>query len=126
MASKFRTGVTLAMFKRQRVRQSPGNAALRPDALEISDQQRAKIDRRRQRGPPILGRVELRAPTLDKLVKALSLQQLIQLLVEGVPRRCCQLRVRDPYPLLLLSLLARAHRHGPILRTKLWILQTFL
>src|SRR5271167_4274386 len=31
-------------------------------------------------------------------------------------RRCGQLRVRDPDPLLLLPLLARAHRHTAILR----------
>ena len=33
----------------------------------------------------------------------------------GVPT-CGQLRVRDPYPLLLLPLLARAHRHTAILQ----------
>src|SRR5208337_860011 len=65
----------------------------------------------------VLGRIELRASLLDKLVKALGFQQLIQLLVEGMPRRGCQLGVRDPQSLLLLSLLARAHRHRAILRT---------
>src|SRR5450759_4902740 len=34
-----------------------------------------------------------------------------------MPRSGCQLRVRDPQILLLLPLLARAHRHAPILRT---------
>src|SRR5271157_661801 len=34
-----------------------------------------------------------------------------------MPRRGCQLGVRDPQPLLLLPLLARAHRHNAILRT---------
>src|SRR5450759_3943864 len=103
--------------QRQRVRQPPGYAALRPDALEIPDQQRAKVNPRRQRRPPIPGRIELRAPLLDKLVEALALQQLVQLLVKRMSRSCCQLRVRDPQPLLLLPLLARAHRHRPILRT---------
>src|SRR5271167_3407074 len=103
--------------QRQRVRQPPSNAALRPDAFEISDQQRTKVDSRRQGGPSVLGRVELRAPTLDKLVKTLGFQQLIQLLVEGMSRRCCQLGVRDPYPLLLLPLLACPHRHARIVRT---------
>src|SRR5271157_5343110 len=105
--------------QRQRVRQPPGNAALRPHALEIPDQQRAKVDPRRQRRPSVLRRIELRTPLLDKLVKALGFQQLIQLLVEGMPRRGCQLPVRDPQSLLLLPLLARAHRHTPILRTEL-------
>src|ERR1035441_7465201 len=35
-----------------------------------------------------------------------------------MPRSRCQLRVRDPQPLLLLPLLARPHRHPPILQTK--------
>src|SRR5271167_4573418 len=34
-----------------------------------------------------------------------------------MPRRGCQLGVRDPQSLLLLPLLARAHRHRAILRT---------
>src|SRR5208337_5677199 len=34
-----------------------------------------------------------------------------------MPRRGCQLGVRDPQSLLLLPLLARAHRHSAILRT---------
>src|ERR1035437_7240563 len=34
-----------------------------------------------------------------------------------MPRSGYQLRVRDPQTLLLLPLLARAHRHAPILRT---------
>src|ERR1022692_5211837 len=48
--------------QRQRVRQPPGNPALRPDALEIANQQRPEIDARRQRRPPVLLRIELRAP----------------------------------------------------------------
>src|ERR1022692_2503988 len=103
--------------QRQRVRQPPRNAALRPDTLEIPDQQRAKVNPRRQRGPPVLRRLELRTPLLAKLVKALGFQQLIQLLVKRMPRRGCQLGVRDPQSLLLLPLLARAHRHRAILRT---------
>src|SRR5271157_6323143 len=103
--------------QRQRIRQPPGNAALRPDALEIPDQQRTKIDSRRQGRPPVLGRIELRTPSLDKLVKALGFQQLIQPLIKRMPRSRCQLRVRDPQSLLLLPLLARAHRHRAILRT---------
>ena len=101
----------------QRIRQPPGNAPLGPDALEIPDQQRTKVDPRRQRRPPVLRRIKLRAPPLDKLVEALGLQQLIQLLVEGMPRRRCQFCVRDPQPLLLLPLLARAHGHRAILQT---------
>src|SRR5437870_9577592 len=56
--------------QRQRVRQPPSNPALRPDALEIANQQRPEIDARRQRRTPVLLRIKLRAPALDKLVEA--------------------------------------------------------
>src|SRR5438445_11440230 len=103
--------------QRQRVRQPPGNPALRPDALEIPDQQRPKVNPRRQRRTPVLGRIELRTPLLDKLVEALGLQQLIQTLIKRMPWCRRQLGVRDPDLLLLLPLLARPHRHAPILQT---------
>src|SRR3989442_1720807 len=73
---------------------------------------------RRQRRTPVLGRIEPRTLLLDKLVEALRLQQLIQTLIKRMPRSRRQLGVRDPDVLLLLPLLARAHRHAPILRTK--------
>src|SRR5207245_1973090 len=82
------------------------------------DQQRPKVNPLRQRRTPVLGRIKLRAPLLDKLVEALRLQQLIQTLIKRMPRRCGQLRVRDPNLVLLLPLLARPHRHALILRTK--------
>src|SRR2546428_6738243 len=104
--------------QRQRVRQPPGNTAFRPDGLEIPDQQRPKVNPRRQRRTPVLGRIEPRTLLLDKLVEALRLQQLIQTLIKRMPRSRRQLGVRDPDVLLLLPLLARAHRHAPILRTK--------
>src|SRR5438270_3648775 len=102
----------------QRVRQPPSNTALRPDALEIPDQQRPKVNPRRQRRAPVLLRIKLRAPLLDKLVEALGLQQLIQTLIKRMSRRPRQLGVRDPDVLLLLPLLARPHPHAPIPRTK--------
>src|SRR5437868_8502618 len=104
--------------QRQRVRQPPGNPPLRPDTLEIPNQQRPKVNPRRQRRTPLLLRIKLRAPLLDKLVEALGLQQLIQTLIKRMSRRRRQLGVRDPDVLLLLPLLARPHRHAPILRTK--------
>src|SRR5205823_12510381 len=104
--------------QRQRVRQPPGNPPLRPDTLEIPNQQRPKVNPRRQRRTPVLLRIKLRAPLLDKLVEALGLQQLIQTLIKRMSRRRRQLGVRDPDVLLLLPLLARPHRHAPILRTK--------
>src|SRR5207245_10009519 len=84
--------------QRQRVRQPPGNPALRPDALEIPDQQRPKVNPRRQRRTPVLGRIELRTPLLDKLVEALGLQQLIQTRSEErrVGKECRYRRERCP------------------------------
>src|SRR5206468_11094919 len=67
---------------------------------------------------PVLLRIKLRAPLLDELVEALGLQQLIQALIKRMSRSRRQLAVRDPDVLLLLPLLARPHRHAPILRTK--------
>jgi hypothetical protein len=66
----------------QRVRQPPGNAALRSNALEIPDQQRPKVNPRRQRRTPVLLGIKLRAPAFDKLVEAFGLQQFIQTLIE--------------------------------------------
>src|ERR1035438_7043630 len=43
-----------------------------PDALEIPDQQRPKVNPRRQRRTPVLLGIKLRAPGLDKLVEALG------------------------------------------------------
>src|SRR5205823_8628685 len=88
------------------------------DTLEIPDQQRSKVNPRRQRRTPVLLRIKLRAPLLDELVEALGLQQLIQALIKRMSRSRRQLAVRDPDVLLLLPLLARPHRHAPILRTK--------
>src|SRR5271157_5386778 len=104
--------------QRQRVRQPPGNPTLAVDALEIADQQRAKVNPRRQRRPPALGRIELRAPPFDKFVEALGLQQLVQPLIERMSRRRRQLGVRNPDVLLLLPLLAGAHCHARIVETK--------
>src|ERR1035441_194205 len=73
--------------QRQRIRQPPGDPTLAVEALEIPDQQRPEVDPRRQRRPPVLRRIELGTPALDKLVEALRLQQLIQPLVERMSRR---------------------------------------
>src|ERR1700693_3631572 len=97
--------------QRQRVRQSPGYPTLTVDALEISDQQTPKVDPRRQRRPPELRRIELRTPLFHELIELLSFQQFVELLIEGMSRS-----LGNPYPFLLLSLLARPHRHGRIIQ----------
>src|SRR5207244_2651704 len=104
--------------QRQRIRHSPSDPTLSLDAFEITDQQRAEVNARPQRRAPVLLRIKLRAPALDKLVEALGLQQFIQPLIEWMPRSRCQLRMCDPQIFLLLPPLARPHRHAPILQTK--------
>src|ERR1700733_2836729 len=103
--------------QRQRVRQSPGYPTLTVDALEISDQQTPKVDPRRKGRPPELRRIELRTPLFHELIELLSFQQFVELLVERMSRSRGHLRLGNPYPFLLLSLLARPHRHGRIIQT---------
>src|SRR5207253_9723826 len=86
------------------------------DALEISDQRHAEIPAWRQTEPPHLLRVEARTLLLHVLVKAALLRQPVQLLVERMPLRPRQLRVRDPQFLLSSLLLFSTHSHAQILR----------
>src|SRR6266851_10081251 len=100
----------------QRIRRPPRNPPFAVDALEISNQQQAEIPPRRQTGPPHLLRVEARTLLLHVLVKTALLQQPVQLLVERMPHRPRQIRVRDPKFLLSSLLLSSAHSHARILR----------
>src|SRR5438876_532741 len=100
----------------QRIRCPPRYPPFAVDALEISDQQQAEIPSWRQTGPPHLLRVEARTLLLHVLVKAALLQQPVQLLVERMPHRPRQLRVRDPQFLLSSLLLFSTHSHAQILR----------
>src|SRR5437870_1039140 len=100
----------------QRIRCPPRYPPFAVDALEISDQQQAEIPSWRQTGPPHLLRVEARTLLLHVLVKAALLQQPVQLLVERMPHRPRQIRVRDPKFLLSSLLLSSAHSHTRILR----------
>src|SRR5438132_12025009 len=100
----------------QRIRCPPRYPPFAVDALEISDQQQAEIPSWRQTGPPHLLRVEARTLLLHVLVKAALLQQPAQLLVERMPHRPRQIRVRDPKFLLSSLLLSSAHSHTRILR----------
>src|SRR5664279_6174245 len=93
--------------KRRSASESASRQAI-PRSLSMPSkypQQRPEVDARRQRGSPVLGRVELCAPPFDKLVEALRLQQLVQPLIKRIPRRRCQLGVRYPDVLLFLPLL---------------------
>src|ERR1035438_7883592 len=100
----------------QRIRQLPGNPAFAVDALKVAQQQRPEVDPRGQRRPTILSRIELRTPSLHKLIELLRLQQFIEPLIERMSWRRRQLRMSNPNVFLLFSLLARPHRHRRILR----------
>src|SRR5260370_23753208 len=100
----------------QRIRQLPGNPPFTVDALEVTQQQRPEVDPRGQRRPAILSRIELRTPSLYKLVELLRLQQFIESLIERMSWRRRQLRMSDPNVFLLFPLLARSHCHTRILR----------
>src|SRR5208283_4694778 len=101
----------------QRIRQLPGNPALTVDALKVSQQQRPEVDPRGQRRSTILSRIELRTPSLHKLIELLRLQQFIEPLIERMSWRRGQLRMSNPNVFLLFPLLARPHRHTRILRS---------
>src|ERR1035438_4492127 len=100
----------------QRIRQLPGNPAFAVDALKVAQQQRPEVDPRGQRPPAILSRIELRTPSLHKLIELLRLQQIIEPLIERMSWRRRQLRMRNPDVFLLFPLLACPHRHTRILR----------
>src|SRR5260370_34901079 len=100
----------------QRIRQLPGNPAFTVDTLKVTQQQRPEVDPRGQRRPAILSRIELRTPSLHKLIELLPLQQFIEPLIERMSWRRWQLPMSNPNVFLLFPPLARPHRHTRILR----------
>ena len=96
--------------QRQRICRTPGDAALRIDAFEVSDQQQPEIDVWRQAGTPHGLGIKAGALRFNKVVEAVLAQQLIQPPVEGVARGSRQLCGRDPHRRLSIAF-AFAHRH---------------
>ena len=96
--------------QRQRITAPPGDSPLRPDPLEVADQQHAEVDARRNARPAPLRVVRL-AQLLDPLVEAPCGQQFIELHVESMSRRDRQARCRDPqFPLPLVVPSPQRHR----------------
>src|SRR5260370_28105467 len=90
----------------QRVLQSPGDTALRLDALEVPDHKRPEINPRRQaRTPQLLG-LKPCTQLLYKPVESLAVQDLVQTNIEQVPWAHRNIRVCHPQFLLPLSILA--------------------
>src|ERR1700758_1094229 len=95
----------------QRIRRPPSDSSLGIDPFKIAHQQQTKIDSRRQRRPPHVARVKLRALPLGKLIKLLFFQQFVH---SCVKRMCWPLRnflLCDPDLLLSLSSPPRSHSH---------------
>jgi len=106
-------GVTQKLPHADRVRHSPGNAALRVDAFKVAHQQHSEVDSRRQgRAANRLG-VELLTHTLDKPIEATPTQDLVQPAVEGMARAFGQTRRFHPERSLPLFLLAHRHVWSP-------------
>src|ERR1035437_452725 len=100
--------------KDRRLRESPppppGDAPFRIDALEITQQQHPKVTPRLQTRPPQNLVIEGGTEVLHKSVKAVGGQNLIEALIERMPRRPRQIRRRHEQR--LLPRLLSAHRHA--------------
>src|SRR5205085_10835830 len=95
--------------KRSAIAAAPRDTTLPSDALEVTDEDHAEIDARRNRGPPQGGGIVRLTAFFDPAIELSFCQKLIQLLIERMPRRLRQLRRRDPQSLLLA--LAFSQRH---------------
>ena len=100
--------------QRQRILRPPGDPSLGINPFEIADQQQPKIDPWRQAGPPLLLRIKPPAQPLHKVIEMVSLQQLVQTLIERVTRTSRQRVVRNPDRFLPSPLRAIAHGHARI------------
>src|SRR5882672_11334917 len=98
--------------QRTAVAATPGDAALRADALEVAHEDHAKVDARRNRWPTELGGVIRLAAFFDPAIKVGFGQHLVQFLIERMPRRFRQLGGGDPKPLLFTF--AFTQRHGDL------------
>src|ERR1700730_6062948 len=113
--------------QRKAVSTTPGDAALTADPFEVADQQHPKVDTRRdaRRAPLFRVVVVLLTAALEPHVEAGLTQQLIQLLVEGMPKRpgkfvgCNEERI-----LHRMVPLAHCHRKHPSVWSTVRILST--
>ena len=96
------------------IRAAPHNAALAVDALEITDHVHAEIAARRKRGRAHARRVIGLADLLNETVEPRLGQQLLKLVVEGVPRRTRHLRPGRNKIALNPGLTSHRHRRNPV------------
>jgi hypothetical protein len=105
--------------QRQRIRRPPRDPALTVDPLEIADQQQSEVPPRHERRSPHRLRIEALTLAFDEFVELALFQQLVEPLVEWMPRRPRQLRMRDPEIRLVSPLLrSPSHRHDSNVQTK--------
>src|SRR5277367_6524761 len=83
--------------QRQTVRAAPGDAALAVEPFEVADEQHAEVDARRQARLTafLFAFVEDGTASLDPAVEVGLSQQRVELLIEGVACRRCELVRRD-------------------------------
>src|SRR3984893_7257847 len=93
----------------------PRNSALRIDALEISNQQRTKVNSRGQSRTSHL-RIKTQAGIFSERIKAPLVQQPVQTFIEWMADRSCKRSRFDPDWLLLLVRSTLAQRHESIVR----------
>src|SRR5436190_2340605 len=98
------------LCQRAAIAAPPGDAALGGDAFEVADEDHAKVNARRDRWPTELGGIVWLATLFDPLVELGLRQELIEFLVEGMPRRLRQLRRGNPKPLLFSFAFPQSHR----------------
>jgi hypothetical protein len=97
--------------QRKRICRAPGDAALRIDAFEVSDQQQPEIDARRQAGTAHGLGVKAGALRFDEIVESVLPEQLIQTSVKGVACGGWYVCGWDPHRRLPIAF-PFAHRHG--------------
>src|SRR5713226_4994306 len=95
----------------QRVGRPPGDATLRIDAFEVPQQEHSEVPTGLQARPSNSRCVELPALRLHEGVELRLAQELVQSLVERMPRTRRQFARRDPHR--LLPVLTFTHGHAP-------------
>jgi hypothetical protein len=99
--------------QRERVGATPGKAALAVDAFEIADHMHAEVPTRRKRRRAHPRRVVRLADLFDEGVEPGLPQQLLQPIVERVPRRARHLRPCHDQITLSPGLPPHRHRRSP-------------
>src|SRR6266851_3077023 len=111
--------------QRERIGQTPRDATLTIEPFKETDHHDAEVQARWQRRPPQLGVVEAGATLLAEAVKTSFVENFVQAAIERMPRSHRQLAA-VPQCLLPLPLLACAHGHKLILKSKQFQRQMFL